>query len=326
MAKPRIFVSRRVPDGVLSELRDSFEVGYHDSEGPLAREQLLEYVAGVDGCVLTLSDRADHELFDAAGPDLRIAANYAVGFDNLDVQAATERGVVVTNTPDVLTDATAEFAISLALSAMRRVAEGDRFLRARHSWSWAPTMMLGNSPRGRTLGVVGFGRIGQEVARLGSCLGMRVIFTDPVERDVPGSEQVSLAELLERSDVVSLHCPLLPETHHLIGEEELRAMKPSAYLVNTSRGPVVDEAALEQALSIGEIAGAALDVFENEPNISAGLLELDNVVLAPHLASATLSTREEMGRLCLRALRTVLLEGGIPPNALNAKAQWIKRD
>ena len=319
MAKPRIYVTRRMPDRVLSELRESFEVGYHDSEGPLAREQILRRVAGVDGCVLTLSDRADAELFDAAGPNLRIAANYAVGVDNLDIPAATERGVVVTNTPDVLTDATAEFAIALMLSTMRRVAEGDRFLRARRTWSWSPTMMLGNSPRARTLGVVGFGRIGQEVARLGSCLGMRVIFSDSMERHVPGSEQVTLPQLLGRSDVVSLHCPLLPETHHLIGEEELRAMKPSAYLINTSRGPVVDEAALEHALRIGEIAGAGLDVFEHEPQVAANLLDLDNVVLAPHLASATHDTRDAMGFLCVSALRTVLLEGAIPANALNTK-------
>jgi glyoxylate reductase len=290
----------------------------HDSETPLERDALLAAISGADGCVLTLNDRADAEFFEAAGPQLRVLANYAVGYDNVDLDAATERSVVVTNTPDVLTDATAEFAIALMLSLVRRITEGDTLMRAHRPWTWAPTMMLGASPRGMVLGVVGFGRIGQEVARLASGLGMEVIFSDSLERRRDDYEQVPLSDLLERSDVVSLHCPLLPETRHLISTEELRLMKPSAYLVNTSRGPVVDERALVVALKNGVIAGAALDVFESEPAVANGLRELENVVLTPHIASATHDTRHAMGMLCASALRSVLIDHELPMNTVNS--------
>jgi glyoxylate reductase len=317
MAGPRIYVSRRVPATVLDTFGEAFAVDYHDSETPPTRDVLLQKVAGVDGCVLTLNDAVDTAFFEAAGPQLRVVANYAVGYDNIDLNAATRRGVVVTNTPDVLTKATAEFAIALMLSLLRRVSEGDRMLRRRDEWTWAPTMMLGATSLNRILGIVGFGRIGQEVGRLAACLGMRVIFSDSIER--PGSpfEQVPFAELLERAQVVSLHCPLLPETHHLIGGEQLQAMQDEAYLVNTSRGPVIDESALYEALRDRVIAGAALDVFEHEPEVTEGFLKLDNVVLAPHLASATDDAREAMGMLCASALRAVLLDQQMPANALN---------
>lgn len=315
---PRVFVSRRVPDSVRRRLEGTFDLSYHDSQSPLPRADLLARVAGADGIVTTLTEKADAELLDAAGPQLQVVANYAVGFDNVDVDAASDRNVLVSNTPDVLTEATAEFAIALILSLTRRVTGGDRFLRRREEWIWAPTMMLGTSPRDRLLGIVGFGRIGREVARLGAALGMRVVFSDVADIRSDEYEQVPLQRLLETADVVSLHSPLSPQTRHLIGERELAAMRSDAFLVNTSRGPVVDEQALVGALRSGEIAGAAIDVFEEEPKVPDALLEMDNVVVTPHLASATHTTREDMGMLCHDALSAVLLDGRASANAVNA--------
>jgi glyoxylate reductase len=236
-------------------------------------------------------------LLDAAGPQLRVVANYAVGLDNVDLAECERRGITVSNTPDVLTDATAEMTIALMLAVTRRVAEGDRFLRRRQGWLWAPTFMLGRGLAGLTLGIVGFGRIGQAVARLAEAHGMRVLHSDEVE----------LGELLAAADVVTLHVPLAPQTRHLIARPELERMKPTAYLVNTSRGAVVDELALAEALVDGLIAGAALDVFEREPEVEERLLAMENVVLVPHIASATREAREAMGMLCVRALRNALL-------------------
>jgi glyoxylate reductase len=295
-ARPRVYVSRRVPEIVRVELERSFEVEAHDSEGPPPREDLLERVSGCDGLLTMLTDRVDAELLDAAGPQLRIVANYAVGLDNVDLEECERRGVVVSNTPDVLTEATAQMTIALILALTRRVTEGDRFLRRREPWLWAPTFMLGRGLRDQTLGLVGFGRIGQAVVRLAEAHGMEVIHTP----DTP------LGELLATADVVSLHVPLNDETRHLIARPELERMKPTAYLVNTSRGAVVDEQALADALTDGAIAGAALDVFEHEPEIEQRLLVMENVVLVPHLASATHEAREAMGMLCVEALRKTL--------------------
>jgi glyoxylate reductase len=293
----RVFVARRVPERVRAELESSFAVDVHDSELPPRRDQVLARAAGSDGLVTMLTDRVDVELLDAAGPRLRIVANYAVGLDNVDVAECERRGIVVANTPDVLTEATAEMTLVLVLALTRRVVEGDRLLRRRDPWHWAPTFMLGESLAGKTLGIVGFGRIGRAVARLAGAHGMDVVHTP----------ETPLEELLRSADVLSLHVPLRPETHHLIGEAELGLMKSTAYLVNTSRGPVVDEAALARALAAGRVAGAALDVFEREPNVEEALLGLDNVVLVPHLGSATQEAREAMGMLCVDALRSVLL-------------------
>ena len=319
-ARPKVFLSRRVPPRVRDELDALFELDVHDSERPPERDELLARARGREGVVTMLTDRVDDELLDAAGDGLRVVANYAVGYDNVDVDAATRRGVVVANTPEVLTGATAELTFALILAVVRRVAEGDRFLRRRESWIWAPTFMLGAGLEGRTLGIVGLGRIGREVARLGKAFGMDVVYTErggPVESE---HEWVEFEELLARSDVVSLHVPLTPETRHLIGREELWAMRQDAFLINTTRGPVVDEAAVPAALAAGDIAGPALDVFEREPEVSAELLELENVVLAPHLGSATRETREAMGMLCVDALRAVLLEERRPANAVNPEA------
>jgi glyoxylate reductase len=293
--KPRVFVTRRVPNRVREELERSFALDVHDEELPPTREQLLARAAGCDGLVTMLTDRVDAELFDAAGPQLRVVANYAVGLDNVDLDECERRGITVSNTPDVLTNATAELTVALMLAITRRVPEGDSFLRRQETWQWAPTFMVGQGLAGRTLGVVGYGRIGRAVARLAEAHGMRVIHSPPLE------------EVLAGADVVSLHVPLTEETRHLIGERELGLMKPAAYLVNTSRGPVVDEAALARALEEGRIAGAALDVFEREPDVEPTLLRLENVVLTPHLGSATHGAREAMGMLCVNALREVLL-------------------
>ena len=311
---PRVFASRRFPARVREELERSFELDVHDSEWPPSREELLARAAGKDGLMTMPADRIDDALLDAAGPQLRVVANFAVGYDNVDLEAVTRRGVIVSNTPAVLTEATAEMAIALMLALLRRVAEGDRLIRRRESWIWGPNMMLGRGLAGLVLGLVGYGRIGQAVGRLARAHGMDVVYSSR-------SGGIPLAELLAAADVVSLHLPLNAETRHLIDATALATMKPTAVLVNTSRGPIVDEAALVEALAAGRIAGAALDVFEREPEVTAGLLELENVVLVPHLGSATHETREAMGMLCLEALRAVLLEDRVPPNALNPEAE-----
>ncbi len=292
-----------------SELERSFELEVHDSVWPPARDELLAGVAGKDGLMLMLTDRVDDELLDAAGPQLEIVADYSVGIDNIDVEACRRRGVVVSNTPDVLTETTAELTIAIMLALLRRVAEGDRLIRRREEWIWAPNLMLGRGLPGLTLGLVGHGRIGGAVERLAVAHGMRVIHTTR-------TSGLALDELLATADVVSLHLPLTDESRHLIDEAALARMKPTAVLVNVSRGPIVDESALVEALRGGRIAGAALDVFEREPEVHPGLLELENVVLVPHLGSATEETREAMGMLCVEALRAVLLEGRVPANAV----------
>jgi glyoxylate reductase len=296
-AQPRVFVTRRVPESVRVELERSFEVDLHDEELPPSREELLARAAGCDGLVTMLTDRVDAELLEAAGPQLRVVANYAVGLDNVDLDECERRGIAVANTPDVLTEATAEMAIALMLALTRRVAEGDRFLRRREPWRWAPTFMLGRGLAGMTLGIVGYGRIGQAVAPLAEAHGMDVVHTG----------ELPLGELLATADVISLHVPLTQETRHLVGRPELERIKPTAYLVNTSRGAVVDEEALVEALIDGRLAGAALDVFEREPEVGERLLAMENVVLVPHLASATHEAREAMGMLCVEALRETLL-------------------
>jgi glyoxylate reductase len=294
---------------VRAELKRSFELDVHDSAWPLPRDELLAQVAGKDGLMLMLTDRVDDELLDAAGPQLRIVADYSVGIDNVDVEACRRRGVVVSNTPDVLTDTTAELTIAILLALLRRVAEGDRLIRRGEEWIWAPNLMLGRGLAGQVLGLVGYGRIGRAVERLARAHGMNVIHSSR-------SGGVPLDELLATADVVSLHLPLTEDSRHLIDAAALSRMKPTAVLVNTSRGPVVDESALVDALCEGRIAGAALDVFEREPSVDPGLLELENVVLVPHLGSATKETREAMGMLCVEALRAVLLEYRVPANAV----------
>jgi lactate dehydrogenase-like 2-hydroxyacid dehydrogenase len=269
-------------------------------------------VAGAHALVTLLHDRVDGELLDAAGPQLRCVANVAVGYDNIDVAAARRRGVTVTNTPGVLTDATADLAIALILGVTRRLGEGERLLRTGTPWSWEMFFLLGRGLAGKTLGIIGLGAIGRATARRARAFGMEVAYAgrrraaEEVERELGGARYLSLEELLGSADVVSIHCPLTPETHHLLNAERLTHMRPEAYLINTARGPIVDEAALVEALRAGGIAGAALDVFEHEPELHPGLRELDNVFLAPHLGSATIETRTAMAVLAARNVGAVL--------------------
>ena len=298
-------VTTRLPSSALEMLRAAGELRAADVAGVLPRAELLELVAGADVVLTQLGDRVDDELLEAAGPGLRCVCNVAVGYDNVDLAAAARHGVAVTNTPGVLDDATADLAIALTLIATRRLGEGERLIRSGQPWHWSMEFMLGSGLRDKLLGVVGLGGIGSRVAERARAFGMRIAYNNrgvaPAAVTGPlGAERLELDELLARADVLTLHCPLTDETRHLIGAAELAAMKPSATLVNTARGPVVDEAALVDALRSGEIAAAGLDVFEREPEVHPGLLELDNAVLVPHLGSATVETRTAMAELAAR--------------------------
>jgi glyoxylate reductase len=292
-----------------------------DGEMAMPRDQLLDRIRGKVGAITLLTEKVDGELLDAAGDGLKIVANYAVGFDNIDVEECTRRRVLATNTPEVLTETTADTAWALLMAAARRVPEGDRFLRSGTPWIWGPEMMLGQDIHGKVLGIVGFGRIGQAVARRGGGFGMRVIYHDvarpPAEVEAElGAEYRELDDLLAEADFISIHVALTPETRHLFGPEQFRKMKPTAVLVNSSRGPVIDEAALVEALRAGELFAAGLDVFENEPDVHPGLVELPTAVIIPHLGSATVETRDAMGMLAVENL-TAAVEGRRPPTLLN---------
>ena len=289
----RVHVTGQLPERIEAALREDFE--------------LLPEPEGADGVLALITTRVDAAFLDRVGPQLRVVANYGVGVNNVDLAEAARRGVVVANTPDVLTRTTAELAVTLMLSLLRRVVEGDRFLRSGGEWSFSLEFMLGEGLDGKALAIVGPGRIGRETARLAEAFGARPLF---VGRDD------SLHAALAEADVVSLHCPLTDDTHHLIDAAALAAMKPTAVLVNTARGPIVDERALVDALRRGTIAGAALDVYEREPELSEELLRLEQVVLTPHIGSGTRATREAMGILAVEALRSVLLRGERPPNAV----------
>lgn len=313
----RVVVTRAIPEPALDLVRDAgHELWVSPHDRPLATEELHRAVAGADAAVTLLHDRVDATFLDAAGPQLAVVANVAVGYDNIVVSDCTARGVVATNTPGVLTDATADIAMALILMSTRRLGEGERLIRSRTPWSWHMFMLLGGGLQGKTLGVVGLGLIGQATARRARAFGMDVVYSgrrevDPTVAARLGARRLELDELLAVSDVVSLHCPLTPETRHLIDARRLSRMKPTAHLVNTSRGPVVDEAALAAALREGTIAGAGLDVFEREPAVDPALLELENVTLVPHLGSATIETRTAMGVLAARNALAVL--AGAPP-------------
>ncbi|WP_370939538.1 2-hydroxyacid dehydrogenase [Amycolatopsis sp. cg13] len=303
---PKIAVTRWIPDEAVQVLGEAGEVEIWPEDRPLTPEELRKFVAGAAAVVSMLHDRIDGSVADAAGPELKVVANVAVGYDNVDVSALADRGVVVANTPGVLTDATADLAFGLLLAVSRRLGEGERLLRARQPWSFHLGFLLGSGLQGKTLGIVGLGQIGRAVAKRAAAFGMRVVYSGRSAKPDFDGEFVSFDELLRRSDFVSLHCPLTPETRHLVDADALRAMKPSAYLVNTTRGPVVDESALADALEAGEIAGAALDVFEKEPDVEPRLLERDDVVLTPHLGSATVETRTAMAVLAARNVVSVL--------------------
>jgi len=318
---PTIAITNRLPEPAVEALRAVGEVRMDAREESIPRGDLLGLVAGADAILTLLHDSVDEELFEAAGSQLRCVANVAVGYDNVDVEAAARRGVVVTNTPGVLDDATADLTLALILATNRRVAEGDRLIRSGRPWTWGMSFMLGSDLRGKLLGIVGLGGIGTKVAERARAFGMEIAYhsRQPAPADVAaglGAERMPLERLLAEADVLSLHCPLTPETHHLIGAAELAAMKPSAVLINAARGPIVDERALAEALAAGRIAAAGLDVYEHEPRVEPGLLNLDNVVLVPHLGSATVETRTAMAELAARNVISVLSgQGPLTPVA-----------
>lgn len=317
----RVVVTGKVPKPALDILRRAgHEVDTWESEDQQSREQLLAQVCGADALVTLLTEQVDGELLDAAGDQLRVVANVAVGYNNIDVEACRERGVVATNTPGVLTDATADLAMALILMTTRRLGEGERVIRSRTPWQWGMFYLLGSGLQRKTLGVIGLGSIGAATARRARAFGMHVIYSsrsqaDPTLENELLAHRVDLDTLLTESDVVSVHAPYSPATHHLLGAEQFAAMKPTAYVINTARGPIIDEEALAAALHGGQIAGAGLDVFEDEPQVHPGLLDCENAVLVPHLGSATVETRTAMATLAADNAVAVLA-GEDPPTPI----------
>jgi lactate dehydrogenase-like 2-hydroxyacid dehydrogenase len=319
MPKWNVYVTRMIPQPAIERLRQHCEVTVNPEDRVLTRAELLREVAGRDAVLCLLTDTIDAAVLDAA-KGAKIFANYAVGYNNIDLQAASDRGILITNTPGVLTDTTAELAWALLFAVARRVVPADQFTRAGRFEGWGPMLFLGQDVTGKTLGIFGGGRIGSAFGKKAKGFEMKLLYCDvqrnPEFEAETGAEYVTKEKLLRESDFVSLHIPLLPETRHFIGAAELRLMKPTAILINTSRGPVIDEAALVDALRNRAIWGAGLDVFEAEPELAPGLAELDNVVILPHIASATIATRTQMG---LMAAENILaaLRGETPPNWVN---------
>ncbi len=316
MPKPSVYVTRLIPQESIDALREQFDVEVNLEDRALSRDELKEKVRGRAAVVSLLTDRIDGEILDAAGPQCKIVANYAVGYNNFDLAAATRRGVILTNTPGVLDDATATHTITLLLAVARRIAEADKYVRDGKWQGWAPMFFIGLDVDHRTLGIAGLGRIGKNVARKARGFDMKILYND-VQRDEAfeaesGARFVDKDTLLREADFLTLHVPLLPETHHYIGAAELKKMKKTAVLINASRGPVVDEKALVQALREKWIFGAGLDVFENEPALEPGLTDLDNAIVVPHVASATPGTRIAMGEIAVGNILKVL--NGQPPD------------
>ncbi len=326
--KPKVLVTRLLPKKAMEMIHKAVNAELNPHDRPMTRKELLRGLKGVDGVLSLLNDRMDAQAMDAAGLQLKVIANYAVGFNNIVVPDATERGIVVTNTPEVLTETTADMAWSLIMAVCRRVAEGDDFIRRRKPWNWAPLMMLGADVHGKTLGILGLGRIGQAVARRAKGFNMKIIYYDAfrqkpkVEKEL-GVQFKPFLSVIRQADILTVHTPLMKETTHLINAKVLKAMKKTAYLVNTSRGPVVDEAAVAKALQRGDIAGAGIDVFEKEPQVHPELVKCRNAVITPHIASATVETRTAMGTLAASNLISVL-KGRTPPTPVNPEV-WPNR-
>ena len=311
----KVYVTRTLHTSVMKALGNICEYDVNNEERPATHEELLNAVKNYAAVITMLNDPINAELISQAGPDLKLIANYGVGFNNIDVKAANEKGIYVTNTPDVLTDATADLAFTLLFAAARRVIEGDYIVR-NESFAWAPKYMLGYDITGRTVGIIGAGRIGANFGiKAARGFNMKVLYYSrraSLHLESVGAARVGLEELLERSDFVSIHLPLTDSTRHMIGAKELAKMKPDGILINTSRGPVVDEKALADALTRHVIAGAGLDVYENEPDVEPALKTLKNVVLLPHVGTATFGTRKEMGFMVIRNIEAVFA-GKEPP-------------
>lgn len=321
--KPKILVTGRLPEHVRKLLAANCDVEANEFDRPMGDEKIRERIGDKEGLLSMITDSVDARLMDAA-PRLRVISQMAVGFNNIDVSAATKSGIPVTNTPGVLTDATAELAFALILAIARRVVEGDRVVREGRWQHWAPLLFLGSQVSGKTLGIIGMGRIGQAVAKRAGGFGMRVIYNNPQRLDRKLEEEAGasfrdLKTLLAEADFVSVHVPLNPGTKYLIGKEQLAAMKRTAFLINTSRGPVVNEKELVEALRLRTIAGAGLDVYENEPQLEPGLIELENVVLLPHVGSGTIETRTKMAEMAAESL-IIGLRGEVPPRTINPEA------
>ncbi|HIE14045.1 TPA: D-glycerate dehydrogenase [Candidatus Bathyarchaeota archaeon] len=321
-SRKRVFVTRMLPKEALNLLRSRFDVEVWPEETPPPKEVLIKKVKEIDGLCCLLTDKIDREVIEAAGERLKVISQVAVGYDNIDVQAATERGIYVTNTPGVLTETTADFAFALLMATARRIPEADRYVRdGKWKIPWGLMMFLGQDIWGKTIGIIGLGRIGSAVARRAKGMNMRILYYDvrrneELEREL-GIEYVDLDTLLKESDFVTIHVPLLPSTRHLINEDKLRLMKKNAVLINTSRGPVIDEKALYQALKEGWIWAAGLDVWTEEPTDPDNpLLKLENVVATPHIASASIETRTKMAMMAVQNI-IATLEGKVPPNLVN---------
>jgi len=328
MGKPKVFLTRELPPQAMERLRNETELEMNQEDRVLTRHELLEGVKGKDALLCQLTDQVDKEVL-SANPRLKIVANYAVGYNNIDVEAATAMGVPVSNTPGVLTETSADLAFALLMAGARRVVEGDKYLRT-GAWSgWGPLQFLGMDIHGTVLGIIGLGRIGTAMAKRGKGFGMKVKYWNrtrlsETEESRLGLSYLAFDELLKTADFVSLHVAYTDETHHLIGEKELKTMKPSALLINTARGAVVDEAALVNALEAGEIWGAALDVYEKEPQVHPKLLEMDNVVLLPHMASASKATRTKMAMIAIDTILAVW-NGTEAPYLINSDVYTPKR-
>jgi len=328
MPKPKVYITREIPERGLKIIQKHFDAEVWPEYAPPPKKVIIEKAKNVDALVSLLSDKIDSEVFNSA-PKLKIIVQLAVGFDNIDVQEATQRGIYVTNTPEVLTETTADFAWTLLMAVARRVVEADKYVRT-GQWKvgWHPSMLQGRDIYGTTIGIVGAGRIGYAVAKRAKGFDMKILYYDviprpEIERDF-GAKRVDLDALLKESDFVSVHVPLMKETHHLINADKLKLMKKTAYLINNARGPVIDEKALYQALKEGLIAGVGLDVFEQEPTpLDNPLLKLDNVVIAPHISSASYETRSRMAEMVAENL-VAFFEGKKPPNLVNPDVMKIK--
>jgi glyoxylate reductase len=314
----KIVVTGKIPEVALEKLKKSHEVISWGEETPISRDEMLKRVSGANIIVSLLTEKIDEEVLTSAGNDLKAVCNVAVGYNNIDVAACKNKNVLVTNTPGVLTDATADIAMALILMTTRRLSEGERVIRNQDPWAWGMFYMLGSSIQNQTLGIVGMGQIGIATALRAKSFGMKIIYTrrnrldEKIEKEL-SAQYVSLDELLQQSDIVSLHCPYSTETHHLISDAQLSKMKKTSYLINTARGPIVNEEALANALINKTIAGAGLDVYENEPKVNEKLLKLDNVVLLPHLGSATVETRTAMATTAANNALEIL-SGNKPSN------------
>ena len=319
MTRPVVAVTRPMPFPAIERLAAHAELRRRESDAPMSPEELVEFSRGATALLSTLADPLPESVLAALAPPLRVVATFAVGYDNVDVAAAARLGVVVANTPDVLTDATADLTFGILLALTRRIVEGDELLRSGGFGGWSPTFLLGRDLSGKTLGIVGYGRIGRAVGRRAEAFGMRVVFTS--RRDVAGegsARRVNLDELLASSDVVTLHAPATPETTNLLDEAALRRMKRGSFLINTARGALVDEKAVARLLGEGHLAGAGFDVYRGEPEVDPALLEAPNTVLVPHLGSATVETRAAMAGMCVDAILDVL-DGRVPKHVVEGK-------